>query len=187
MQIRSLATWLLMSYFAPFAAFFSAVFCLGLNPWTFLAGISLISTATLFLFLKIKNWEIAWDKLLRHVREVEKIRPKLITNKAPLHALLPVMQKKPHSTVSLIATEAKSDLVRTQEEHQTIVNAYEKERGLLFDEIKEITARHKKAVELLEAKEATCLELQNEIRNLQYELDTLLKMDQTLLLDACSV
>lgn len=185
MHMRSIASWLLISYFTPFIAFFFAIFSLGLTPWIFLAGMFVVSMMTLFLFLKVKDWEIKWHKLVQLAKESsskseietpEKTYQEFGDHPITQH-ILAQLRHEQTATISLLSQEKKEHLIRLETESSHIIDALEEERQQLFLEIEEQIKQNKKAIALAKQQEEINSSLQIEIANLQYELDTLLKMD----------
>jgi hypothetical protein len=198
MQIRSLAPWLLISYFMPFIAFFFGIFLFGLTVWIFLVGMCVVSFMTLLLFLNIKNWEIAWEKRIEGFKQKEQNRVKILTKQPAPPAFLSHFKNSPENTLKLISADRKNSIEEVEKEHEKIIDAYEVERVKLFDELKEKEqllaelkeqnlAQDQKEKETLAQTEEAIKALKEEIASLKFELQTLLKLSEEELLSAISM
>jgi predicted RNase H-like nuclease (RuvC/YqgF family) len=196
MNTHSVTSWILLSYFAPFATFFFGVFWLGLNVWMFIGGTFVVSMMTLFLYLAFKNWQFDISRMLAERESKPTPIAATVIQTHPITNLVKTtLDDTPICTLALCEEEhlqtLKSAHATLQEEHVRIVEAYEKEREKLFDECtkqngrirqnEQVEISQKQALEDAERKIAA---LSDEIENLKFEIKTLLKMDRELL-SAC--
>jgi hypothetical protein len=199
MNTQTVTSWILLSYFAPFATFFFGIFWLGLNIWMFILGTFVVSMMTLFLYLAFKNWQVQMSQQVTQIisqAEVRKIPAVTVLKEHPLTKLVTKsLDLAPICTLALCEQEhlqdIKSSYTRLQEEHMHIVEAYEKEREKLFGEcakqndlLKKGALLQKENQTALDDAETTISQLECEIENLKFEIKTLLKMDQEQLI-AC--
>lgn len=189
MHIRSLASWLLLSYFTPFIAFFFGIFWFGLNVWLFLIGMLIISILTLSLFLKVKDWELSMYRLLQN-SEKAKNQPTIVAKPLNHTHSIPSIKnlfiEKPHCEVELIARDVKEAYTSLELDHERIVQAYEEERNKLFDEITHTKHELQRQQVLISEKDESLTASNEKIKNLKIEMEILLGMDQELLRSAVS-
>lgn len=185
MHIRSVASWLLLSYFTPFIAFFFGIFWFGLNVWIFLVGMLVVSFLTLSLFLKIKDWEQDMFRHLQAMEQAQQNRPKIVAKPlsttstiASIHNLL---KNEPSHVLDLILRDEKNSLKMLEHDHERIVSAYEDERLKLFDEISYSKQEIENLKATLLANNEQTHNQAEEIKNLKCEIEILLGMDQELL------